>query len=54
MADGAISCYLDHFVQTRVTKLAYGTHIDIDYDPENPEHRKRPTFTTVSGAKQLG
>jgi len=53
VADGAISYYLDHFVKTRVTKLTYGTHIDIDYHPKNPEHRKRPTFTAVSGAKQI-
>ena len=53
MADGAISYYIDHFVQTRVSKLTYGSIGDIEYNPSNPEHRKRPTFTSVSGVKRI-
>ena len=53
MADGAISFYIDHFVQTRVSKLTYGSRGSIDYDYNNPEHRKRPTFTAISGIKRI-
>ena len=53
MADGAISYYIDHYVQTRVSKLTYGSKGSIDYDSNNPEHRKRPTFTAISGIKRI-
>ena len=51
VADGAVSYYIDHFVQTRVSKLTYGTMNGINYDARNPEHRKRPTFTAISGTE---
>ena len=53
MADGAISYYIDHFVQTRVSKLTYGSRGSIDFDSSNAEHRKRPTFTAISGIKRI-
>ena len=53
MADGAISYYIDHFVQTRVSKLTYGCKGSIEYDSRNSEHRKRPTFTSVSGVQRI-
>jgi len=53
VADGAISYYIDHFVQTRVSKLTYGSKGSIDYDASDPEHRRRPTFTAISGIKRI-
>ena len=53
VADGAISYYIDHFVQTRVSKLTYGSKGSIDYDANNPEHLKRTTFTAISGVKRI-
>jgi hypothetical protein len=53
VADGAISYYIDHFVQTRVSKLTYGCQGYITYDPGNPEHLKRSTCTAVSGITSI-
>ena len=53
VADGAISYYIDHFVQTRVSKLTYGCEGSIEYDSRNPEHQKRPTFSSVSGVQRI-
>lgn len=53
VADGAISYYIDHFVQTRVSKLTYGSKGSIDYDSSNLEHRRRSTFTSISGIKRI-
>ena len=53
MADGAISYYIDHFVQTRVTKLTYGSRGSIRYDPSDPEHAKRPFLTAISGVRRI-
>ena len=53
MADGAISYYVDHFVQTRVSKLSYGSRGSINYDPKNPEHRIRPIVTSISGVQRV-
>ena len=56
MSDGAISFYLDHFVRTRVSKVAYGSFCHIAYDPTDPEHRAREskTFMSVSSSRRLG
>ena len=54
MADGAISYYIDHFVQTRVSKLTYGSKGSVEYDSSNPEHQKRPTYTGSSGVQRIG
>jgi hypothetical protein len=53
VADGAISYYIDHFVQTRVSKLTYGSKGSVDYDSNKAEHRKRKTFIAVSGVKRI-
>jgi len=53
VADGAISYHLDHFVQTRVSKLTYGSKGSVDYNPSNPEHLKRSPFTAISGVKRI-
>ncbi|KJA20609.1 hypothetical protein HYPSUDRAFT_1090755 [Hypholoma sublateritium FD-334 SS-4] len=38
VADGSMSFFLDHFVRTRVSKLAYGIAIRVPYNPSDPEH----------------
>ena len=53
MADGAVSYHLDHFVQTRVSKLTYGSITVINYDSSNPEHLGRPTLICASGIKWI-
>ncbi|KAF8161604.1 hypothetical protein B0H34DRAFT_386789 [Crassisporium funariophilum] len=55
VADGAISYYIDHYVQTRVSKLTYGSKGSIDYNSSNAEHRSRAhkTFTSVSGIRRI-
>ncbi|KAG2016352.1 hypothetical protein CC2G_009524 [Coprinopsis cinerea AmutBmut pab1-1] len=56
VSDGALSFYLDHFVTTRVSKVAYGTFCHIPYDSKDPEHVKRQsqTFISVSNSKRIG
>ncbi|KAH6918429.1 hypothetical protein BKA70DRAFT_1087615 [Coprinopsis sp. MPI-PUGE-AT-0042] len=41
VSDGAISFHLDHMVKTRVSKVAYGTFRQIEYEMDDPEHIKR-------------
>jgi len=53
VADGAISYYIDHFVQTRVTKLTYGIPVYINYDQSNPEHQRRRTVIGASGVRKI-
>ena len=53
VSDGAISYYIDHFVQTRVSKITYGIDGFAKYDPSNPEHQNVPVYTPPSGAKQV-
>ena len=53
MEDGAISRYIDHSIQTGVSKLTYGAKTRIYYDPNNPEHRKRLPVTSASGEKRI-
>ena len=56
VSDGALSFYLDHFVKTRVSKVAYGSFCHIPYDSSNSEHldRQSSVFTSVSNAKRIG
>ncbi|RXW25697.1 hypothetical protein EST38_g165 [Candolleomyces aberdarensis] len=56
VSDGALSFYLDHFVKTRVSKVAYGSFCHIPYDANNSEHTQRQSsvFTSVSNAKRIG
>lgn len=55
VSDGAISFYIDHFVNTRVSKITYGSRGSIDYNPNNPEHVKRQhnAYVAVSGEKRI-
>ena len=55
VSDGAISFYLDHFVETRVSKFTYGTFCEISYNPNDPDHQSRSqlAFTDIYGAKVI-
>ena len=55
VADGAISFYLDHFVQSRVSKVTYGTFGGVRYDPSDSEHveRQDDTYFIQSGQKYV-
>ena len=53
VADGAISYYVDHFVQTRVSKLTYGSRVGFYYDPNVPEHQNRPISTSILSGDKL-
>ena len=53
VSGGAISYYIDHFVQTRVSKLTYGIDGHADYDPSDPEHQNVPLYNSSSGSKQV-
>ncbi|KAJ3525317.1 hypothetical protein NMY22_g10627 [Coprinellus aureogranulatus] len=55
VSDGAISFYLDHFVNTRISKITYGNFCHITFDPNDEEHRKRErgVFTSISGLKRI-
>ena len=49
-----MSYYIDHFLQTRVSKLTYGIESGVDYyDSSNPEHWKRPTYTGSTGVQRI-
>lgn len=56
VADGAISFHVDHFVNARVSKFAYGTNVRTIYDPENPEHvaRSGRCSRDLTGALMIG
>ena len=53
VSDGALSFYHDRFVRTRVSKFTYGTFCDIDFDPADPDHKRRlhNTWTDLAGDK---
>lgn len=55
VADGAISYFLDHFVEARMSKFTYGTKVNVLYDPEVSEHLTRSStiFTDLDGARRL-
>ena len=55
MATGAISYYLDHFVVGWIVRHTYGTLSSIEYDPSDPEHRKRShkKYLGMTGEFQL-
>ena len=41
VAVGAVSHYLDRFIVGRLVRYTYGTPGSVEYDPSDPEHRKR-------------
>ena len=55
VADGAVSYFLDHFVEARMSKFTYGTKVNVLYDPEVSEHLTRSStiFTDLDGARRL-
>lgn len=55
VADGAISFYLDHCVQTRVSRYTYGHFCSTTYNPYDPEHVKREgnTYISLGGKKRV-
>ena len=55
MAIGAISHYLDHLPTSRPVRYTYGTLNSVEYDPSDPEHRKRShrKYLGMSGEFQL-
>ena len=55
VAVGAISYYLDHFVVGRILRYTYGTEASIDYDPSDPEHRRRSSkkYLGITGEIQI-
>ncbi|KAF5317094.1 hypothetical protein D9611_003520 [Ephemerocybe angulata] len=55
VSDGAISFYLDHFVNSRVSKLTYGNFCHIPFVETDPEHRSRmnQVFTSLSGYRRI-
>lgn len=56
VADGAISFYLDHFVQSRIAKVTYGIFGGVPYDPNDAEHveRQDDAYFMYSGQKYVG
>ena len=44
---GAVSFYLDNFVQARVTKFTYGCVLSTIYNENNPDHYKRRRMAVV-------
>jgi len=55
VAVGAISYYLDRFPASRLVGYTYGTLGSIEYDPSDPEHRKRShkKYLGITGEFQL-
>ncbi|KAF5314542.1 hypothetical protein D9611_007017 [Ephemerocybe angulata] len=54
-SDGAISFYLDHCVQSRVSKYTYGSFANVYYRPDDNDHysRESSVFVTLAGEKRL-
>ncbi|KAF8161589.1 hypothetical protein B0H34DRAFT_385803 [Crassisporium funariophilum] len=50
VANGAISYYINHYVQTRVSGVTYGSLGKIAYDPSNLEHKLRSSKATTSAS----
>ncbi|EFI28063.1 hypothetical protein CC1G_14089 [Coprinopsis cinerea okayama7 len=50
VSDGAISFYLDHYVDKRVAKMTYGNFCHIPYNDHDPEHKRRHHTTFMSMA----
>ncbi|KAJ2928083.1 hypothetical protein H1R20_g9013, partial [Candolleomyces eurysporus] len=55
VSDGAISFYLDHFVNTRVSKMTYGNFCHIPFLENDPEHRTRfqNAFLSFGGQRRI-
>ncbi|KAF8345176.1 hypothetical protein F5887DRAFT_218796 [Amanita rubescens] len=52
VASGAISFYVDHYVEKRIVKVTYGNPCSYIYNPHDPEHLKRVTQVYESQSKK--
>ncbi|KAF8627755.1 hypothetical protein AX17_006121 [Amanita inopinata Kibby_2008] len=52
VADGAISFYLDHFVNVRIARNTYGNACSYIFNPNNPEHALRSNQVYESPSKK--
>ncbi|KAH6910168.1 hypothetical protein BKA70DRAFT_1466558 [Coprinopsis sp. MPI-PUGE-AT-0042] len=41
VSDGAAAFFLDHYVESRISRTCFGALINLVYDDENPEHVRR-------------
>ncbi|KAF8652563.1 hypothetical protein AX16_004346 [Volvariella volvacea WC 439] len=55
VSSGAISFYIDHYVDSRVSRFCYGTVHDVGYNPHDPEHqqRKEDVYVDIDGSSML-
>ncbi|KAG1746342.1 hypothetical protein EDB19DRAFT_1848493 [Suillus lakei] len=53
VADGAVSCYIDHLVFYRVARFTYGIESFIPYDSQDPEHEVRQHKSFIDATGQL-
>ncbi len=55
VANGAVSFYIDHYVDTRISKLTYGNPCSYIYNPDDLEHvlRSSNTYSSISGKKYV-
>ncbi|KAF8632440.1 hypothetical protein AX15_001882 [Amanita polypyramis BW_CC] len=52
VANGAVSFYVDHYVNTRVSKATYGNSCSYSYNPNDSEHLKRVSQVYESPSKK--
>ncbi|PFH47372.1 hypothetical protein AMATHDRAFT_6813 [Amanita thiersii Skay4041] len=52
VANGAISFYLDHYVNSRIARYTYGNPCSYIFNPNNPEHQVRSGQVYVSASKK--
>lgn len=52
VANGAVSYYIDHYVDTRIVKSTYGNSCSYIYNPQDPEHLKRVSQVYESPSKK--
>ncbi|KAK2462920.1 hypothetical protein APHAL10511_005118 [Amanita phalloides] len=52
VANGAVSFYVDHYVDTRISKSTYGNACSYIYNPHDPEHLKRVSQVYESPSKK--
>ena len=41
VSDGAVSSYMSSIVAARIARFSYGVMRNVEYNPDDPEHRKR-------------
>jgi len=55
VANGAVSFYIDHYVDTRISKFTYGNPCSYIYNSDDLEHvlRSSKTYTSISGKRYV-